>query len=321
METINIEVDSTNEHVLDEILQLTNSNIHCGLTTKFFRVKDEFGYGEVICWSFDGLMVRKREIKFNHETKITGFYERDSLLLSLLIKGEKKIYVPEPKIELIQEEMESCISFINKSDGYISYPKEKVISEIIIKMSDEFIKKHQLAASFPIYKNFSIEYIKENFSNQLDYKTQNIISEILSDEKTGLLKRLFLEAKVLELILLQFENKKKGIHTSTTLKKIHLAKDLIINNLDKQFSVHELSKKIYLNEFLLKKEFKKNFGVTIFEFSLQQRMNEARKLLSNTTKPIYEIAELVGYKNPTHFSAAFKKMLSITPKSYRNKKF
>ena len=317
MKTINIEVGLNNEHVLDDILELKFSSEHCGLTKKSFNIKKEFGDGEVTCWSFDGLMVRRRELRFYNEIKISGFNEIDSLFFSILVKGEKKIYVSDPKIELIQEEMESCISFINKSDGYISFPKGKFIKEIVIKISDDFIKRHQLGISFPIYKNYSIENLKENFSNQLDYKTEQIVNEILNDNKKGLFKRLFLEAKVLELLMLQFENEKKGINTSTTLKKVYLVKDLISNNLDIQYSVYELSRKVYLNEFLLKKEFKNCFGITIFEFAIQERMKEARKLLSNSTKPIYEIAELVGYKNPTHFSAAFKKHEKITPKKFR----
>ena len=109
------------------------------------------------------------------------------------------------------------------------------------------------------------------------------------------------------------------MNDSTTLKKVFLAKDIIKNNLNIQLSINELSKKVYLNEFLLKKEFKNNFGVTIFEFALQERMSTAKRLLTNTSKPIYEIAELVGYKNPTHFSAAFKKIGGVTPKTYRKK--
>ncbi|WP_075341791.1 helix-turn-helix domain-containing protein [Tenacibaculum agarivorans] len=317
MQTINIQVGSDNQQILNDLLVTKVKNQNCGLTTEHYSIKNSFGTGEIFCWNFDGLMLIKREVEFHHDIKINGFFEKDSLLLSFLVKGEKKIYVSEPQIELVQEEMESCITFVNTTNGYIFYPRKTLIHEIIIKISDTFIQKHQLANSFPIYKNFSIENLKENFSNHLDYKTQSIINEILSDDKKGLLKRLFLESKVLELLMLQFENEKKGMNNSTVVKKIYLAKDLIKNNLDVQFSIHELSRKVYLNEFQLKKEFKNNFGVTIFEFASHERMIAAKDLLLTSSKPIYEIAELVGYKNPTHFTAAFKKTEGITPKKFR----
>ena len=45
----------------------------------------------------------------------------------------------------------------------------------------------------------------------------------------------------------------------------------------------------------------------------------AKYLLENTELPIYEIAESVGYKNATHFSAAFKRFYNETPKVCRLK--
>lgn len=37
----------------------------------------------------------------------------------------------------------------------------------------------------------------------------------------------------------------------------------------------------------------------------------------NTDLPIYEIAEQIGYKNATHFSAAFKRQEGTTPKKFK----
>ena len=44
---------------------------------------------------------------------------------------------------------------------------------------------------------------------------------------------------------------------------------------------------------------------------------KAKKLLEYSQKPIYEISEIVGYKNATHFTAAFKKQEGTTPKKFR----
>ena len=86
-------------------------------------------------------------------------------------------------------------------------------------------------------------------------------------------------------------------------------------------SIKELSKKIGVNEFVLKKEFKRVFDKTIFEYATEIRMNKAKELLTQSKKPIYEISEIIGYKNPTHFTAAFKKIEGTTPKKYRTLKF
>ena len=68
---------------------------------------------------------------------------------------------------------------------------------------------------------------------------------------------------------------------------------------------------------MLNKEFCRVFGYSIHEFTLAEKMNQAKLLLENTDKMIYQIAEEVGYKNATHFTAAFKKQLGVTPKQYK----
>jgi AraC-like DNA-binding protein len=47
-------------------------------------------------------------------------------------------------------------------------------------------------------------------------------------------------------------------------------------------------------------------------------MELARQLLTRTDQLIYEVSEAVGYKNATHFSAAFKRHSGKTPKQFRN---
>ncbi len=47
-------------------------------------------------------------------------------------------------------------------------------------------------------------------------------------------------------------------------------------------------------------------------------MDRAKDLLRSTQLPIYQIADEIGYKNATHFSAAFKRCFGMTPKNFRN---
>ncbi len=42
-------------------------------------------------------------------------------------------------------------------------------------------------------------------------------------------------------------------------------------------------------------------------------MNEARRLLLSGEMNIAEVADTVGYKNPNHFTTAFKKYFGFVP--------
>lgn len=78
-----------------------------------------------------------------------------------------------------------------------------------------------------------------------------------------------------------------------------------------------MSKEVGMNKTLLNREFLRVFGQTVHEYSINKKIEKAKLLLVNTDLPIYEIAEQIGYKNATHFSAAFKRQEGTTPKKFK----
>lgn len=65
--------------------------------------------------------------------------------------------------------------------------------------------------------------------------------------------------------------------------------------------------------------FKRSFGQAPRTWILHQRMQHAGLLLIESTKPIHEIAEGLGYSDPFLFSRQFKQVHSISPKAWRQK--
>ena len=64
--------------------------------------------------------------------------------------------------------------------------------------------------------------------------------------------------------------------------------------------------------------FKKNFGVTPYQYIIKKRVQTAKHLLRDTRFSINEIAKNVGFDNNHYFSSFFKKETSMTPSEYRN---
>jgi AraC-like DNA-binding protein len=63
--------------------------------------------------------------------------------------------------------------------------------------------------------------------------------------------------------------------------------------------------------------FKQQFGVSIHEYQTEARMQVALKLLQTTELPVGQIAERVGYGEPTNFTAAFRKHFELLPREAR----
>lgn len=62
-------------------------------------------------------------------------------------------------------------------------------------------------------------------------------------------------------------------------------------------------------------------GMTLHSYLLEVRLNEGLKYIVNTNESIEIIATKTGFKNPTHFSNAFKKRFGLSPSIYRKSSY
>ena len=99
--------------------------------------------------------------------------------------------------------------------------------------------------------------------------------------------------------------------------KVHAARKILGENIVSDISIEELSDKVELNRTTLQRVFKQMYGVTIFEYRTQVRMQEAKNLLIEDELSITEIAGICGYSNASKFSAAFKKLFGVTPTEWK----
>ncbi len=100
--------------------------------------------------------------------------------------------------------------------------------------------------------------------------------------------------------------------------KVHAARKILGENIASDISVEELSEQVGLNRTTLQRVFKQMYGMTIFEYRTQVRMQESKNLLLNNDLSVTEIAGICGYSNASKFSAAFKKCFAVTPTEWKN---
>lgn len=295
----------------------------CGIYAEKQELKPDFGIGSIQFFKFKGISFRLIDAVLYNDILLKGSVDSNFLELSYLIEGEQIIKINGCDEDFVVENQECYLVYLSQPKGTINFPKNKKIKELKIRMNSDFINKHQLNSEENIFKNYDLKnFQKINLIAPLSAQNQRILFEIFSNKQDGLLKRLFLEAKALELIGIQLSSKQHltrqiSAKSDNIVKKIYEVQHFISSNLSNQLSIKELSKKIGVNDFVLKKEFKRVFDKTIFEYATEIRMNKAKELLTQSKKPIYEISEIIGYKNPTHFTAAFKKIEGTTPKKYR----
>ena len=63
--------------------------------------------------------------------------------------------------------------------------------------------------------------------------------------------------------------------------------------------------------------FSKETGIGVSEYIRKRRMHKAKKLLKNTKKPVWEVAQEVGFEDYTYFSRVFKNTYGKSPREIR----
>lgn len=80
----------------------------------------------------------------------------------------------------------------------------------------------------------------------------------------------------------------------------------------------DIAAKLSINEKRLSRAFRKCLDMTPFEYLRQERMKEAKRLLTTTTLNIVAISQEVGFSSAANFSTAFREYTGMAPSCYRN---
>ena len=92
----------------------------------------------------------------------------------------------------------------------------------------------------------------------------------------------------------------------------------IAEHLENELRREELAEAVHLNPDYMARLFKKETGMNLKDYIIQQKMQEAQSLLCTTNLPISLIAAKVGYTNFGHFSTSYKKFYHKTPQEERS---
>ncbi|WP_169720758.1 helix-turn-helix domain-containing protein [Arenibacter certesii] len=165
-----------------------------------------------------------------------------------------------------------------------------------------------------------------NSSFPIDYRMRQIVEELAYKKYTGCFLEHYIEIKVMELLLLyssEWNNftalsvPENQTEDKRIAKQMAQAKKLLLANLSETPSLKELATAVGTNEYHLKVHFKAHFGNSVMAYLREYKMEKAKNLLKESDRKITDIAESLGYKYATHFSAAFKKHHGKLPTDYR----
>lgn len=115
----------------------------------------------------------------------------------------------------------------------------------------------------------------------------------------------------------------KNFQSSQDLNSSQIDKaiEYIRKNIHQNISRSEIASSIYMNPEYLSRLFKKEKGISLSDYVIQEKLKIASSLLKGTNLSISIIASNIGYTNFSYFTQVFKKVYGVSPSEYRQKAF
>ena len=89
------------------------------------------------------------------------------------------------------------------------------------------------------------------------------------------------------------------------------------DHLQENLTLPRIAREAGLSESYLNAVFKECVKCAPMDYYINMKMEQACYLLCNTDMHIYQVAQYLGYDNQYYFSRAFKKVLGVPPKKYK----
>jgi AraC-like DNA-binding protein len=270
-------------------------------------------------WSKSYLMKQSTYLGATPQGPLFQLYFAISRDMRYQQKGLGKIVFPEGQFNILYTPAVQHQQFFDKGRKYCVYEihfDRSYLEKLVPYFSfmPEFLMKAELG--FPCLLNPVHAHITPAMMTALH--------NMLHCPYTGEVKKEYLEALWTKTLLQAVTRLAPVKHTAHEVKlqpyelnKLRETWEYLLHNLDNPGTLMDLSHTIGLNDFKLKKGFKQLYGVTIFEFLIQARMEKARQLLQETDMTVHAVAIAVGYKNISSFTVAYKKKFGLLPSEVR----
>jgi AraC-like DNA-binding protein len=275
----------------------------------------------------EGLVILDTQMYYSSSKTVIFEIDEESVVMNFIYSSNVETQIDQLEGEKFSKENTHNIFYTNNFKASFTIPPSKQINYLSIILSKEFYY-NIINEDWQLHEKFSKNILRKE-SSYLNSKylpfspaIQWVTHEIKNCTRQGALKRIYIESKIKELLIHQLE----AIITKPTLKekideeeynKLLEAKKILDNDYRNTPTLPELSRLISLNEFKLKKGFKACFGTTVKSYIIKLRMEHAKELFQSKTATVSEAAYKCGYKDVSHFSAAFKSYYGFSPQKFK----
>ena len=96
--------------------------------------------------------------------------------------------------------------------------------------------------------------------------------------------------------------------------------DYVRRHIFEPIKTEDVANAMFVSRGFLSTKFKQETGQSLADFIQNEKIEEAKRLLTRTDQPLLAISTYLGFSSQSHFNTVFKKRTGMTPKEYRSKR-
>ena len=249
-----------------------------------------------------------------------------SVNMSFMVQGNLDSSFEDLQGKIHNRPMRHNLLYLSNPVGQHIFTPEKGMQNFHFAFDIEYFKRITGEDTTPVdsLRNQIEQKRTSLFSHQHGWIDRNIyetLEDIRSCLMKGSTKKLYLEAKVLELLALQLQSLQEAVKEEpvkpSEQELFHKIKKFLEDNYLEPITLNSISRSFGINEFKLKKGFQQYFKTSVIKYMSELRMSRAREILMTGDMAVSEVSEMLNYSHPNHFSNAFRKHFGIPPSEVR----
>ena len=277
-----------------------------------------------------GMMILLMDLYVDKDVEITSERHEPVLGFGLIVQGSCRRTFGDRKGRYAEMSLQAGLNVAGSYSGRTSVAlagghRHKLVN---LKIKREYLPRLIEEYAVDLLPSAGQELLFSDFTGPVFEKKLSPCLECLAHQVIGcsyegLARRLFMEAKTLEMLACQIEELSEKIPQDSALRgtadleRIHHAREILEKQFAEPPTLVALARHVGLNDFKLKRGFRELLGTTVFGYVRKLRMEKARQLLETSDMSVTEVALSVGYNSFSHFTTVFKKSVGVVPSRYR----
>ncbi|WP_454191307.1 helix-turn-helix domain-containing protein [Paenibacillus sp. Marseille-Q7038] len=249
-----------------------------------------------------------------------AFFLKDHLLLFVksgiyTVRFNEREYTVRSN-EMIFIHKSTLIEYEKSGELGSNYTLDYMMFFLNDKLLEEFVQFADLKLITPVNDFIPVSIIPVNELTQSYFESLQPYLEKSGNVSDGLVK-----VKMMELLFHLADSNERFLYQLLHSKnnENHNIGRMMEENFTNPVSLHDLAYMSGRSLSTFKREFQATYHTSPLKWIRNRRLDEAKKLLLETTFSVTDICYTIGFENIAHFSKVFKLQFGLSPSEYRKR--